>query len=115
MHQNDLGGCRGSALPGAVGDDQLTPPPGRSGIEPRADAPARPRPGHRAGKRGHGEAGGCRAVEDGCHDPGRDEGERRQHADVAFDVAVTAGDRREAGDAALRQMLDPLAFRNRWS
>jgi hypothetical protein len=59
-----------------------------------------------------GEIGRRGAVEQGRHDPGRHEGERDQRT-CRFDLAFAAGDRREAGGAAVGQIVDPSRLGDR--
>src|SRR6516225_9474928 len=65
--------------------------------------------GQRAGELCEGEIGRRGAVEECRHDPGRDEGERCQQPDVPLDLSFPPGDHGEAGGAAMRQIVDPLA------
>src|SRR5215211_8589426 len=66
-----------------------------------------PRIGERARQPGDGEAGrGC-GVDDCGYDLGRHEGEGREVADVALDLAFAGGDLGKAGGAAFDQIIDP--------
>ena len=81
----------------------------RGSLSGRSDQPflLGPGVGQRPGETGHGEVGRGGAVDERRDGARRDEGERREQADVAFALALARGDLREGGHAVLDEIVDP--------